>query len=122
MNSIITRLVAEEFPLQRSQIHNALCLLSHMISAIVSYCRSIRLHLLVSLAPSVRADSPQFVQTLGEFSCSLVFLMKDYNTASISTSGSIRPMIAPEFLDSKPRIEVKKQTRKYNHYDKEKED
>jgi hypothetical protein len=30
-------------------------------------------------------------------------------------------MITPEPLDSKPRAEAKKQTRKYNHYAKEKE-
>jgi hypothetical protein len=50
------------------------------------------------------------------------FLIKDYNPASISTSGYIRPTITPKPLDSKPRTEVKKQTRKYNHYTKETED
>jgi serine/threonine protein kinase len=40
-----------------------------------------------------------------------------HNPASISTGGYIRPTITPEPLDSKPRTEVRKQTRKYNHYD-----
>jgi hypothetical protein len=40
--------------------------------------------------------------------------MKDQNPASISTSGYTRPKITQEHLDSKPRTEQKKETKKEN--------